>query len=151
MVYHRNGYRNPIPTTDVIIQYSGGFVLIERRNAPHGLALPGGFAEHGIALRHNAMKEAKEETNLDLEGLALFGEYSDPSRDPRDHMISITYTALGSGFLAAGDDVVNAYVVGEEELQKLALGGTYRGMSLVFDHAKIISDYLRCREGGRIP
>jgi hypothetical protein len=33
---------NPVPTVDIIIEQDGGIVLIERRNPPHGWALPGG-------------------------------------------------------------------------------------------------------------
>ena len=39
-------YRNPLPTVDIIIELAGGvIVLIERKNPPHGWALPGGFVK----------------------------------------------------------------------------------------------------------
>ena len=57
--YTREGYRNPVPTTDLIIEYQmlkkKGIVLIERLNFPFGLAIPGGFAEWGISLEENAV------------------------------------------------------------------------------------------------
>ena len=93
---------NPYPTTDIIIEYERagkeGIILIMRKNPPIGLALPGGFAEYGISLEENARKEGKEETNLEviLENEEQpFCVHSDPQRDPRGHMISVTYIAKG--------------------------------------------------------
>jgi ADP-ribose pyrophosphatase YjhB (NUDIX family) len=142
--YKREGYRNPIPTTDIIIEYAQGtkrgIVLVERKNAPLGIALPGGFAEYGISLEKNAEKEAKEETNLDviLEDPEMpFCVHSRPDRDPRSHMISITYIAQGYGFLKAGDDAKAAALYGIDEVKSML--GTGR---IAFDHERIIAKYL---------
>lgn len=148
-------YKNPIPTTDIIIEYmdekSGekssensdgkkeGIVLITRKNPPHGLAIPGGFAELGLSLEENAIKEAKEETglNITIENPNRPFVYSSPKRDPRGHMISNTYIAKGHGILKAGDDAKDARVYSVSEL--IALLGKEE---LVFDHEKILRDYL---------
>ncbi|MBU0536074.1 MAG: NUDIX hydrolase [Nanoarchaeota archaeon] len=142
--YRREGYINPIPTTDLVIEYAlgqkYGIVLIERKNAPKGIALPGGFAEHGISLEDNAVKEAKEETNLDviLESPERpFCVHSRPDRDPRDHMISVTYIAQGSGSLKAGDDAKAAGLYDMSEVKGLLGTG-----KIVFDHERIIAKYL---------
>ena len=77
-------YRNPTPTVDIIIEYqSQGLVLIERQKPPYGFALPGGFVEYGESLEEAAVREAKEETGLDVKLLGQFHSYSDPHRDPR--------------------------------------------------------------------
>jgi 8-oxo-dGTP diphosphatase len=39
------------------------------------------------------MREAKEETSLVVEPIAILGVYSDPQRDPRMHTISVTFIA----------------------------------------------------------
>ena len=138
-------YRNPIPTTDVIIEYNNGkkegIILVERKNPPYGLAIPGGFAEWGISLPENAKKEAKEETNLEVilnqpEDVP-FCVKSDPSRDPREHMISVTYVARGYGTLRAGDDAKKAYLVTPDEIIQLI-----QQDKIVFDHPQILMKYL---------
>lgn len=139
--YHKRykRHRNPIPTTDIIIEYEKGVVLIDRKNPPFGLAIPGGFAENGITLEDNAVKEAKEETNLDvvIQNKNHPTVYSNPDRDPRGHMISNVYVAKGYGKLIAGDDAKAAYVYNKDQLRQLI-----KNNALVFDHAKILTDYL---------
>ena len=59
--------RTPLTTVDTIIEiFSGGIVLVERKNQPHGWALPGGFVDYGESLETAAMREAKEETCLNV-------------------------------------------------------------------------------------
>lgn len=103
-------YRNPIPTVDIIIHHNGGIILIERRNEPRGWALPGGFVDYGESLEVAALREAREETGLELSELRQFRAYSDPSRDPRQHNISIVFIATGTGRLEAGDDAAGARI-----------------------------------------
>ncbi|HLO27150.1 MAG TPA: NUDIX hydrolase, partial [Geobacteraceae bacterium] len=57
-------YQNPFPTVDIIIEVAGGIVLVERKNAPLGWALPGGFVDYGETLEQAAAREAQEETSL---------------------------------------------------------------------------------------
>jgi 8-oxo-dGTP diphosphatase len=127
-------YRNPFPTVDIIIRDdSGRVVLIERRNAPFGWALPGGFVDYGETLESAATREAREETGLDLGDLQQFRAYSDPGRDPRQHNISVVFTARGTGTLQASDD---ARTAGWFPLDALP-------SPLCFDHAQILEDYRK--------
>jgi len=115
-------------------------VLIERRNPPHGHALPGGFVDLGETVEDAARREALEETGLEVELGGLFGVYSDPDRDPRGHTVSIVYLARAHGEPRAGDDAARVLVTGLDALPRLA-----------FDHARILADYAaRCRphDGG---
>ena len=81
-----NRLRNPLLTIDIIIELpSGGIVLIERKNPPHGWALPGGFVDYGERIETAALREAKEETCLEVRLSEQFYTYSDPQRDPRSH------------------------------------------------------------------
>ncbi len=91
-------YQNPVPTVDIIIELeSRGIVLIKRKNPPYGWAIPGGFVDYGESLEEAAVREAREETNLDVELIRQFHTYSDPKRDPRHHTITTAYIAKGKG------------------------------------------------------
>jgi 8-oxo-dGTP diphosphatase len=124
-------YRNPFLTVDVIIGAGDRVVLIERRNQPLGWALPGGFVDYGESLESAAVREAREETGLELVGLAQFRSYSDPGRDPRQHNVTVVFTAHGLGELRAGDDAKTA-----RWFPLTALPAP-----LCFDHATILADY----------
>lgn len=132
--------RNPLPTVDVIIEYQGGIVLIERKNPPHGWALPGGFVDRGEPLWQAAVREAREETSLDVDLTEQFHTYSDPRRDPRRHTLSTVFLGRGQGTLLGADDAAQAAVFHEHELPPLA-----------FDHGDIVADYFRYRRDGTRP
>jgi 8-oxo-dGTP diphosphatase len=124
-------YCNPFPTVDIIIELNGCIVLIERKNPPHGWALPGGFVDYGESLEDAARREAREETSLEIFDLRLLGCYSDPSRDARMHTISTVFMAQGSGIPRAADDAANLALFTLFELPA----------TLCFDHARILADY----------
>ena len=126
-------YRNPIPTVDIIIEINSGIVLIERKNPPHGWALPGGFVDYGESLESAAIREAAEETSLEVTDLQLLGCYSKPDRDSRMHTISTVFVAKGSGTPMAADDASNLAVFMPDTLPS----------QLCFDHSEILADYIR--------
>jgi 8-oxo-dGTP diphosphatase len=132
-------YRNPAPTVDIIIEYCGGIVMIQRRNPPYGWALPGGFVDCGETVEQAAVREAREETGLGLEGPRMFHVYSDPARDPRLHTITTVFAAKGLGSLQAGDDAKGAQVFPEHALPA----------GIAFDHARILDDYLSWKRGDK--
>ncbi len=136
---HFKPYRNPFPTVDIIIEVEDKIVLIYRKNPPHGWAIPGGFVDYGETLEDAAKREAKEETNLDIDILYLLGCYSDPKRDPRFHTITTVFVAKGKGELKAKDDAKQARLFKIEEIP---------WNELAFDHAKILKDYLKRKENG---
>ncbi len=126
-------YKNPVPAVDLIIEIEGkGLVLIERRNPPPGWALPGGFVEVGESLEQAAIREAKEETCLDVELLGQLHTYSDPHRDPRMHCISTVFVAKATGSPKAEDDAKSVALYPKDQLPDI----------LAFDHRKILDDYL---------
>jgi ADP-ribose pyrophosphatase YjhB (NUDIX family) len=127
------GYKNPVSAVDLIIEIEGkGLVLIERLNPPPGWALPGGFVEVGETLEQAAIREAKEETCLDVELLGQFHTYSDPNRDPRMHCISTVFVARATGTPRAEDDAKSVALYPKDQLPDI----------LAFDHRKILDDYL---------
>jgi len=134
-------HRNPIPTVDIIIEIERsdgrqGIVLIKRKNPPHGWALPGGFVDYGESLEQAAIREAKEETSLDVELRSQLHTYSDPGRDPRHHTISTVFRAQATGMPKAKDDAVEIGIFTEEEIN----------FPLAFDHQKILADYFKHRK-----
>lgn len=136
--------RTPLVTVDIIIEFSmGGIVLIERKNPPHGWALPGGFVDPGESLESAALREAKEETCLDVTLIEQFYTYSDPNRDPRHHTVSTVYVAvaIGEGTPQGADDARTAGVFLESELPS----------PIAFDHPQILADYFRYKKTGQRP
>jgi 8-oxo-dGTP diphosphatase len=133
----------PLIAVDAVIELTDRpgrpIVLVQRRFPPYGWALPGGFVELGETLEAAAIREAREETGLDVSLMALLGCYSDPRRDPRGHTVSAVYTALASGEPAARDD---ARALGIFDCSALPA-------VLAFDHALILNDYRRWRQTGR--
>lgn len=131
-------YRNPVPTVDIIIEVDGGIVLIERKNEPHGWALPGGFVDYGESLEDAARREAEEETSLTVQLKCQLHAYSDPARDKRLHTLSVVFVAEAEGTPDGQDDAKRAGVFSEHNLPS----------SIVFDHARILSDYFRWKREG---
>lgn len=133
--------RNPLPTVDTIIEVEGGIVLVLRRNPPAGWALPGGFVDYGESLERAAVREALEETGLQVELTELFHVYSNPNRDPRQHTIATVFIAKASGKPTPGDDAKQVGIFDRRSLPK----------PLAFDHEKILTDYFRYKETGIRP
>jgi 8-oxo-dGTP diphosphatase len=130
--------RNPLLTVDIIIECDGFIVLIERKNPPFGWALPGGFVEYGETIEQAAIREAKEETSLEVALVEQMHTYSDPRRDPRHHTVSTVFIATATGTPTAADDARKAVLFNLEKLPA----------PLVFDHATILADYCKYRRGG---
>lgn len=135
----------PLLTVDIIIELPGEsnskIVLIERKNPPPGWALPGGFVDVGETVEQAAVREAKEETNLDVTLTDLLGIYSDPTRDSRGHTVSAVYIAKGTGEPKAQDDAANLQICDP----RIPPG------ELAFDHRRILDDYLVFKSTGKPP
>jgi len=125
------GLKQPHISVDIIIEMKEGIVLINRKNPPQGWALPGGFVDYGETLEQAAIREAKEETSLDITLSRQFHSYSDPQRDPRGHNISTVFIAQAKGTPVAHDDAKEIGIYQKKNLPKLA-----------FDHAVILNDYF---------
>ena len=130
---NKTEFRNPFPTVDIIIEVNDtGIVLIKRKNPPHGWAIPGGFVDYGETVEETGVREAKEETGLDVELTRLLGVYSDPDRDPRVHTVSTVFVARASGTPVGLDDAAEARVFTRDNLPD----------DLAFDHRSILDDYF---------
>jgi 8-oxo-dGTP diphosphatase len=138
-------YRNPTPTVDIIIELIDRphrpIVLIERLHEPLGWAIPGGFVDYGESVEGAAQREAQEETGLEIELIEQFQVYSDPSRDPRQHTISVVFLATAMGDPHAGDDAKTVSIFDPWQMPH----------TLCFDHDRILRDYWHYRYYGIRP
>ena len=137
-------YKIPSLTTDIFIfDDDFNFILIKRKNNPYKdyWALPGGFVEYGESVENAAVREAKEETSIDVELKDLVNVYSNPDRDPRGHTRSIAFTAKGDfASRRADDDASDIDIFSPEQLCEI---------DLAFDHDKIVKDCLKKAKNGK--
>lgn len=131
----------PPIAADVIAEIDDRIVLIERKNFPEGWAIPGGFVDFGETVEQAAIREAREETCLEVEIRALLGIYSRPDRDPRGHTITAVYIARATGDPVAADDAKNVALCNPRNPPA----------PLAFDHAEILRDYLHFLATGEFP
>ncbi|MBE6485842.1 MAG: NUDIX hydrolase [Methanosphaera stadtmanae] len=127
-------YKNPALTVDTLILEDNKIILIKRLNNPFKdyWAIPGGFVEYGEKVEDAAVREAKEETGLDIELTKLVGVYSDPDRDPRGHTVTIAFLSkIIGGTLKSDSDAKDAKFLDINEL---------KNMKLAFDHKEILKD-----------
>ena len=135
----------PALTTDcVVFNAKGELLLVKRGNEPFkgAYALPGGFVEVGEEVEAACRRELKEETGVEFDGEPLLiGVYSDPTRDPRGHTVSIAYLALVERADAvAGDDAASAEWISD-----------FAKLDLAFDHKEIVRSALALMVAMRRP
>ena len=99
-----------------------------------------GFVDVGECVEKAAIREAKEETCLDVELVTMLGLYSNPKRDPRGHTVTAIYVAQSTGTPVAADDAQSVGVFSLDQLPS----------PLAFDHQMVLEDYRRYRETGEV-
>ena len=128
------GHLTPKVAVDVLIDRGAGLVvLIKRKNQPEGhWALPGGYVKVGESAEEAALREAKEETGLDIELIRQFHVYSDPKRDPRGHCVSVVFIGRAVEDPRAASDAVECGLYYEMNIPE----------NMAFDHRQILRDYF---------
>jgi len=128
-------YKSPSLAVDGVVFKDNTVLLIKRKNDPFKgfWALPGGFVEYGEKVEDSVVREVSEETGLETRVNRLVGVYSDPSRDPRGHIVSVVFLLnIVGGVLKSGDDAAEARFFKVDDLPRLS-----------FDHNIIIKDASR--------
>lgn len=137
-------YPRPAVTADCVVITRGNtprVLLIKRGNDPFKgqWAIPGGFMEMDETVLHCAMRELKEEANLDVEEVTMIDVYDAIDRDPRHRTITVAYLAIVEPVAvlqaSAGDDAADYHWFPLDELPPLA-----------FDHDQILADAKRLYE-----
>ncbi len=103
-------YLNPTPAVAVILLNSEKVLLVKRKFPPRQgyWSLPAGFIEYHESVEETAVREIKEETNLDIKLKDIYGIYS-VYNEPDNHILLIVYNGeILRGELKPGDDAVEA-------------------------------------------
>lgn len=132
-------YARPALTVDCIVfgvdlsKEDLNVLVIKRKNDPYKgfWALPGGFVNVGESTEDAAMRELEEETSAKVSYLEQLHTFSRPTRDPREHVVSVAYFALVLQYDVKGaDDALEAKWVSIKDLQ---------AQTMAFDHNEILN------------
>lgn len=123
-------------TVDFVLIHNDNIVLIKRKNEPFKgtLALPGGYVDEGEDPLNAAIRELKEEVNVDVnsEKLKLVTIQTLPFRDPRNKWTT-SYVFLAKveqlDSIKAGDDAESYVLLPIKEINE---------QKLAFDHLESI-------------
>jgi 8-oxo-dGTP diphosphatase len=131
MIKPRHGYR--ITTVDPVIVKEGK-VLLQKRSFGKFRGcwvLPGGKVDSNEDTWNACIREAREETGLDVSIVRMVGFYDDPDRDPEKNAVSIAFLCRPvRGKVRKSSEAT--------EIKWFPIEGLPRRMG--FDHERIISD-----------
>ena len=137
-------YKNPTPTVDVILERDSNVLMVRRKKDPFKdyLSLPGGFVNEGETVEDAMKREAMEETSLEVHPIEILGVYSDPTRDPRKHIVTIVFIGIiVGGSVRAGDDAASIEWIKLADFKR-------QQQQIAFDHAQILHDYYHWKALG---
>lgn len=129
-------YINPTPAVAIILMKNQKILLVKRKYEPcqGAWSLPAGFVEYDETTKETAIREVKEETNLDIEVKELFGVFPGFD-DPRVHVVLIVYWGeIVSGHPYPGDDAEKVRFYSLDNLPK----------NIAFSAHREILEKLKC-------
>jgi 8-oxo-dGTP diphosphatase len=135
-------YRNPTPTVDVILERDSNILMVRRKKDPFKdyLSLPGGFVNEGETVEEAMKRESMEETSLEVHPIDILGVYSDPTRDPRKHIMTTVFIGIIiSGEIRAGNDAASTEWIKLTNIEQ---------QQVAFDHSQILRDYKLWKASG---
>ncbi len=107
-------YNNPLPVVAGLIRYEDKILLARNAKWPEKMmGLITGFLENGESPEEGIIREAKEETNLDLSGLSLIGNYSFIQKNE----LIIAFFAEGHGTIKLSEELVEYKLIPPEKLR----------------------------------
>jgi 8-oxo-dGTP diphosphatase len=126
---------------DCIAEKNGKILLIKRRIPPFigKFAFPGGHLKYGESVEDCVVRETFEETGIKVEPKEILGVYSKKDRDPRGHVVSVTFICRPKTTNIKRSFESKALWVSIGEVEKL---------DFAFDHRKILEDYLKWKKKG---
>jgi 8-oxo-dGTP diphosphatase len=129
----------PLLSTDIIIEKDNKVILIHREIEPfkNTLTLPGGHVEIGETVENAAIREAKEETGLNIKLKEILGIYSEPKREPRGHFVSVSFIA------EVVDGKLEGSFEGEPKWYSL---DEIDFDNMGFDHGQMLRDFIKWKK-----
>jgi ADP-ribose pyrophosphatase YjhB (NUDIX family) len=128
-------YQDPKVVAGTLFTLNGGVVLLKRGVEPAlgKWVFPGGYVDRGESVQDAAVRETKEESQLDVKLGPLLNVYS----YPRSPNVIVVYTAeVVGGTLTAADESTDAAIFPVKEIP---------WHELAFDSTKdALNDYIRC-------
>ena len=132
-------FKSPKVAVDPLIVKGNKIILLRRAIDPFKgmLDFPGGMVEYGETVEHAVVREAEEETGLKVKIKELLGVYSEKSRDPRYHFITVAFIVETIGGKLRGSFEGDPQWFDINKIKFNELG---------FDHAKILKDYVKWKK-----
>lgn len=124
-------YRDPKPVAGVLALKDGKLLLIQRGNEPkYGLwSFPTGYIDIGDTPEETAIRESKEEANVDVQLNRLLGVYSNARRT----VVLIVYVGtIVSGSPMGRAEALDARLFDLQALPELAFNHDYRILEDLF-------------------
>jgi 8-oxo-dGTP diphosphatase len=102
-------FKNPSSASAVAIISGRTVVLVKRKVDPYAgsWCLPSGFEEYDETPEETAVREAKEETNLDIRLLGLFRVYFSRGYTGKNTVVHVYLAEPAGGTMRPGDDASN--------------------------------------------
>lgn len=127
---------------DCIIMRDDKVLLVKRSYEPFKgkFEFPGGFMEEGETIEAACVREAKEETGLDVEPTDILGAYSNLGRDPRGQTIGVSFICKPKTTdIKISDEATESRWFNLNDIDT---------KNLAFDHEKIVEDLKKWRKIG---
>jgi 8-oxo-dGTP diphosphatase len=121
------------PATAVALFDQDGKILLVRRKDNDKWTMPGGTLDYGESLTECAIREAREETGLNIQITGLIGTYSDPNiliaysdGEVRQEFTLVYAADIESGELKIDEESSEARWVGLSSASELPLAASQR-------------------------